>query len=79
MTAKLPSSVVLVEGRIGDKTGRIVLVYTLNGGKEVVYYIDDHTVTRETFALVVKFTAVITEELHTNLLSQILGKLVQTP
>jgi hypothetical protein len=74
--AKAPSSVVLVEGRIGDKTGRIVLEYTANGGKEVVYHIDGHAVTRETFALAVKFAATITEELHTNLLSQILIKLV---
>lgn len=79
MTAKLPSSVVLVEGRIGDRTGRIVLEYTPNGGKEVIYRIDDHVVTRETFALAVKFASAITEELHTNLLSQILIKLVQAP
>jgi len=68
-------TVTLLEGRIGATMARIVLEYTVNGGRQVIYRLGDHDVTREAFIVASKLASALAEERCADLLTQILTKL----
>ena len=69
-----PSTVVLVEGRVGALSGRITLEHTANGGRQITYRLGDQDVTREVFTLALRFASAMVEERIADLLAHLVDR-----